>query len=541
MKRSSSLLLTVLAASLIGSSCGVLETGNDPVAGESLSVDEGSSPVGDTEMKEEKDKPDETSRSTSEPTDPSVNDDQFVTQTVAYPTGIKETSALLLQKVLPSEVRAGEPFEFRIEVTNLTDLILEAVTVSDRVSDNLEPESSDPLWAQNRNGTLVWELGQLEAHETRIIRLNAVVDAAGLAQSCATVTYRNSGICSSITVVRPKLELSLEMPPEALTCEDLKIDYTLKNTGNGSASNVRIRHTLPTNLVTEQGYTSYQIKAGTLSPGESITRQVTVKARDLGRFQTSAVVIADGNLHAQSNDAVMTVVKPKLQISCAAPKQAHLRRAVRYRIEATNAGTAVSDSTVVKAIIPAEAEILDIGSDGEKIDDKLVWQLGSLKPNETQQLTFVLSGAEPGTFHTTSQIEGSCAEPASSSTITALKGISAIRLEVIDQDDPIEVGNNVTYTIRVKNQGTAPGTNILLHCDLEDGMEYVDSSGPTKGSVNGSRLEFAPIEALEPQAERTWEVKIKASAAKDARFKVELNSAEMSRPVEETEATHFYE
>lgn len=69
-----------------------------------------------------------------------------------------------------------------------------------------------------------------------------------------------------------------------------------------------------------------------------------------------------------------------------------------------------------------------------------------------------------------------CAE-ADAETTTEVVGIPAILLEVVDNDDPIEVGANETYDIIVINQGSAEGTNIAITCTIPPQQEYVSADG----------------------------------------------------------------
>ena len=119
-------------------------------------------------------------------------------------------------------------------------------------------------------------------------------------------------------------------------------------------------------------------------------------------------------------------------------------------------------------------------------------------------------------------------------------GIAAILLEVIDVTDPIEIGDNETYEIAVTNQGSDYSTNIRITCTLEDTMQYVSSSGPTKGTLDAKTVTFDPLASLAPKAKTTWKVVVKALSAGDVRFKVEMIEDCLKRPVEETEATNFY-
>src|SRR5690606_14963771 len=120
-----------------------------------------------------------------------------------------------------------------------------------------------------------------------------------------------------------------------------------------------------------------------------------------------------------------------------------------------------------------------------------------------------------------------CAKPANCTSTTEVVGIPAILLEVVDESDPIEVGQNETYTIIVTNQGSAPDTNIKVTVTLEDAMQYVSSSGPTTGRAEGKTITFAPLPSLAPKASATWKVVVKATAPGDVRFKTTLNSDEL--------------
>jgi len=114
-------------------------------------------------------------------------------------------------------------------------------------------------------------------------------------------------------------------------------------------------------------------------------------------------------------------------------------------------------------------------------------------------------------------------------------------MEVIDLEDPIEVGSRTTYLITVTNQGSAPDTNIRIVCALEDKIQYVSSGGATAGSIMGNTASFAPLHSLAPKARATWQVVVRGVRPGDVRFRVTMSSDQLTRPVEETEATHLYE
>jgi hypothetical protein len=68
----------------------------------------------------------------------------------------------------------------------------------------------------------------------------------------------------------------------------------------------------------------------------------------------------------------------------------------------------------------------------------------------------------------------------------------------------------------------------------------VSSAGPTRAAVDGKTVKFAPLATLAPKAKATYRVIVKGTKPADVRFKVQLTSDQVSRPVEETESTHVY-
>ncbi|MCC7408714.1 MAG: DUF11 domain-containing protein, partial [Phycisphaeraceae bacterium] len=119
--------------------------------------------------------------------------------------------------------------------------------------------------------------------------------------------------------------------------------------------------------------------------------------------------------------------------------------------------------------------------------------------------------------------------------------IAAVLLEVVDEADPIQIGDVETYTVVVTNQGSAAETDIQIVCTLEDAMQFVSATGVTAGTASGRTVTFAPLAELAPKAKAVWKLQVKALKPGDIRFKTSMTTEQLTRPVEETEATNFYE
>jgi uncharacterized repeat protein (TIGR01451 family) len=122
---------------------------------------------------------------------------------------------------------------------------------------------------------------------------------------------------------------------------------------------------------------------------------------------------------------------------------------------------------------------------------------------------------------------------------TQVAGTPAIPLDTADLD-PIEVGNEVVYEIKVTNQGSALGTNLKVICSLPESEEFISGTGPTSVHAQEHEVTMDTLPALAPKALAVWRVTVRALKADDARFKVLVSSDQFQEPIRNDEATHLY-
>ncbi len=459
---------------------------------------------------------------------------------LAYPTGNPRTSAINIEKVMPQEVRFNQEFMYDIHVTNLTNHALHKVKVRDAFSSNVKVESSIPQGKIGEEGLISWSLGTLEPKGIKKIRVKAVATGKDALASCASVSY-DALLCASISVVEPQLRIAKIGPEEVLVCNDIVYRYDVTNAGTGSIENVQIADILPEGITTKDGGGSIVFNAGTLAPGQ--TRQFTARARasKRGRFVNKAKASGSGNISASSAEVVTTVREPVLTITKIGPAKRFIGRPTTYEITVTNAGDSVARNTVIEDTLSADMKLVSMTGNGQRMGNKVRWKVGVLQPKAAEKVTLTIKSAVAGTARHTAAATAYCAQRVEASVVTKFTGIPAILLEVVDRQDPVEVGQETTYVITATNQGTAVGTNIQINCGLESNVEHVSASGITDGHVQDREVTFTPLASLAPGEKAIWEVVVKAVKAGDVRFKVSMNSDQLGRSVEETEATNLYE
>jgi len=229
-----------------------------------------------------------------------------------------------------------------------------------------------------------------------------------------------------------------------------------------------------------------------------------------------------------------------LTIAKTGTKKVYIGRPAKYTITVKNVGDGDAENMVVTDAIPANMSFSKADNNGVLAGKKVRWNLGTLNPNDSKTLNLELVAESKGAATNQASAMGECCDKVNASASTLVEGIPALLLEVIDLEDPIEIGANVTYVITVTNQGSAVANNIKLVCTLEANQEFVSSDGSSKSEAKDRVISFIPVPKLAPQAKATWNVVVKSLKPGDVRFTVEMTSDELKRPVSETESTNLY-
>jgi len=234
------------------------------------------------------------------------------------------------------------------------------------------------------------------------------------------------------------------------------------------------------------------------------------------------------------------VHQPVLAITKTGPDRLFLGRPGTYQITVTNKGDAPAVDTIVEDTIPEGVQGVKASSGGSLSGSKIVWQLGTLAINASKTVSVTYTPSKGGTYTNVASAAAVCADAVTATVRTGVEGIAAVLLEVVDVEDPIEVGAQETYIVTATNQGSAPDHNVQITCVLEDAQEYVSSDGPTRATAEGRTIRFAPLSVLPVGQKATWKVVVRALQAGDIRFQTIMNTQELGRSVEETEATRQY-
>ncbi|HEX8912703.1 MAG TPA: CARDB domain-containing protein, partial [Humisphaera sp.] len=480
-------------------------------------------------------------------------DKGMVRSTMAFPTGDRATSVVLLEATGPEQVRVGYPYTYSMKVTNLTDTPLHAVKIQNlghtpaTGSPSTRPAGADRLAVDTRTNeartaaartgggedrdaaagpadpTLLWDVGELGPKQTKTREMTGTADAIGTINNCLAVGYTPT-LCLAVRAVQPELRITKEGPSAVLICQDINYVYRVSNVGTGAVTGVRVEDPLPEGLATADGQRVFAANVGDIAAGQTKDVTAKLKATRVGQFNSRAVA-RSGDLTAQSPAVATAVREPALAVAVEGPEAQYVGQAVNYRVTVRNTSDVAAENAVVR---------LSAVGNSERVADRT---LGTIPPGETRSFAVNVGPARAGNTTLTATAEATCARPAQANASVSVLTIPALRLECIDEPDPIAVGGTTTYKINVKNQGSGADNTIALKAVVPPELQFVSGTGASAVTAAGQNVTFGPLATLAPGAEANWTVVCKGVKAGDARFYIEMTSASLSRPVAETEST----
>lgn len=450
-----------------------------------------------------------------------------------------QTPSLTIEKLAPAEVQIGKPALFEVIVRNAGSVPAHGVEVHDQVPQGTQLVATRPQATTGASGTLVWALGDLAPGDTTTVQMELLPTSEGEVGSVATVTFATLATARAI-VTRPVLSVQVKAPEQVMIDEEALLEIEISNTGTGAATGVVVAENVPANLSHPAG-PQLEYEIGTLAPGEKRQLQLVLTARQPGKTTNLLTARSDGQARAHS-EVPMEVVAPALEVAMEGPTRRYLDRQATYSISVSNPGTAAAEEVELVAHLPKGLQFVETNNAGQYDPQThaVYWLLEALPPREsgTVMLTALPIEAGEQKLRVVGTAERGLEDSQEESVL--VEGVAAILFQVVDAADPIEVGGETSYEIRVVNQGSKAATNLQLIAVMPAEMEAISADGPTAHQLTKQEVRFEPLASLGPQAETTYQVRARGLAPGDLRIRMQLLSDDMRTPVTKEESTRIY-
>ncbi|MGD9647305.1 MAG: hypothetical protein AB7U73_16450 [Pirellulales bacterium] len=463
-------------------------------------------------------------------------------QHIGRPAPSSSTSsgeAVVLQWVTPDEVSVGQPAPCRLIVHNTAAAAVDSVEVHADLPEHLRIERSS-LEAADDQGRVVWALGQLAPGQTKAIDLDVTATDEGDFNPVASVTFSRS-CATHIQALRPELKLAIEGPAQVLAGQPANYALVVSNVGTGRASAVQVGAHFDGALSSTAGQQkSYSI--GSLAAGESRRIVVMAVASDIGTCRVLARTIGQGELHDQA-ELEVAVVSPRVEVGVAGPRLRFVDHDADYTLRVHNPGRAAASNVQVVVQLPegmrfAEA---DGGATCDLQRGQVTWFVGHMEPDQACQFNLRLTAVAVGDQRIGVETSLESGHGQLAEFVTRVEGIADVAIEVVDSQDPVELGGETTYEVRVTNRGSQTAHQVQIAARLSAGCEALDTDGPTAGKIDRAQVVFEPISTLEAGGVETYHVRVGCGQVGQFGFRAFVRCQEQPRPAVQEEPTRVYE
>ena len=461
-------------------------------------------------------------------------------QPARAPAADRQEPAVSLEWVGPASIRLGQPAPYQIVARNVGSAPVYEVVVRCPVPEGVSASVSNPA-PLTKTSILAWELGTLQPGQERHIDMQLVPLAKTTLDLQATVSF--AGVAALRVQVRePKVALRVLAPTQVLAGDSATVTMTVSNPGDGPAEHVKVHIGLPDGLEHPRGR-QIEVDLGALAPQEQRTLQLVCSARAPGVQRLDAAVTADGGL---KNAAVapVEVVLPRIDLAAAGPHLRYLERKAVYVFKATNPGSAPASNVTIQAAVPHGMKFR-AASGGGQYDPTAAavsWFVGDLPPGQSREVSLEVVPVNTGDQHIHAVAMAARGLKTETDVLTRVEGLSALLMELADADDPVEVGTDTSYEVRVTNTGSKMETNLQLTCTVPERMELRGArcAAGCRYRVDGRDVIFEPLPRLAPKADVVYRIFVRGTAPGDLRFRARIRADGLSEPVLREESTKVY-
>lgn len=432
-----------------------------------------------------------------------------------------------LEAVVPTEARFGSRIHYQLTATAMD--CAGRVRVHVELPDGVVPGKADPPAAVS-GSSVTWELGSLESGQSRVLGVDGMASKAGALRLSASISAEPR-ICAETVVLRPELAVETQGPTAVTLGEDFVAAVTVRNTGRLPVSGVELVEKVPAGLggVRETPYV-----IGELAAGEARTLHLKLRGAERGRHchRVSAIF---GGFPSSSSELCTRVTRTGVRLSTVGEVEQYLGKPSTFRLRVINTGDAGLTDVALTNFVPSTSRILKVNG-GTAGAGHMHWRLASLPAGATNEFEYVLTTSTPGKSCTVATLAaGGLRE--TTEFCTLWKGLPAALLEIVDDTDPVQVGETTLVTIRVTNQGNADLINVLAEVKFPAQFDPVTAQG---GTLDGKSVRFPVTSRLPPRKALTYGITAKAVEAGDARVKATLTSDSLASPVVKEESTRAF-
>lgn len=452
-----------------------------------------------------------------------------------------QAPALTIEKVSPREIQVNQSADFEIKVRNVGRVVANDVMVVDRVPSGTEFIGASPEPTKlDRSGDVQWSIGTIEPGQEKRIRFQLRPTQPGEIGSVAHVLFATQASMRTV-VTKPVLDIVHSARPRVLIGDNVIFDVIVENKGDGPATDVFIQEEVPEQLEYQEGFRQLEYPVGTLMPGQKRKIQLALRAEKVGEFRNVVFVTGKGGLEAK-HEIDVEVIAPEIRVTSAGPSRRFLQRQATHRFTIENRGTAEANNVNLMARLPGGLRYVSSDNRGryDSNSHAVYWKMPSLKDGVAGTVELTTVPVEVGQQNIKFEANADLRLTAQTTQEMAVEHLVDVYFEIDDVVDPIEVGTDTTYRLRILNQGTKVASNVQLQVEFPRGLEPTSVDGDLRHQIQGQQVAFEPISSLPPGQEVQLSIRARGNAPGDHRVIASIRSDGREVEVSKEDTTRVY-
>ena len=448
----------------------------------------------------------------------------FESKSVSSTDSGVQSPGVTMQWIRHGEFNVGQAGEVELQVQNTSRSMVSGVTAEVVIPEGLSVNSVSPQPTAGASSP-TWTLGELKAGEKRSIMFNVTPSQRGEVRMDAFV--RLTGYSSSSFAVRePMLAVVVDGPANVEVGQQISYTVRVNNPGTGVAGNVLIQAAIPEGLEHRRG-SLLTIEIGTLNPGESRQAQLIVTAVRGGEHDMAVRVIADGGLLDQTVSEV-TIEEPRLNLQITGPAEQMAGRTGDYMLQVVNEGGVPSANVRAKYRVPDGFEYVsaDRGGKFNEVDRSIEWFVGTVGSGGSSQFRVVLKATETGSALHQAGVISEHGKVTMAEHATRVDGTAVLEMKVAASQSQINVGDEVTYEIRISNTGSRAAENVGVSCELPSALELLSVAGPSEYIAENGVMVFKSLPQVEVGKSAVFAIRLRSN--RDGNHRIRLRVASES-------------
>ena len=368
----------------------------------------------------------------------------------------------------------GDEVTYTVNITNVGKSDAVNVAVRDVLGEGLELISADGGVYDPITRTITWTVN-LNSGETKSFKVVAKVIGYGNVTNSLVVGNKTSAVDVDVPEIIPNKTADIENPNFGDS-----IDYTItvNNIGKADAKHVVVVDRLNKGLkyVSSSHNGVYDEASHTvtwvvdIAAGSSLDLTVTAFAEEYGVL-TNIVSVGD---KSASVDVNVPEIIPNKTADIENP---NFGDNVTYTVTVTNDGNADAKAVVVRDVLGKDLKFVSATGTYtfDEATNTITWTV-DVDAGKTETFTVVATVINYGNV-TNSLVVGNK---------TFNKNVTVPEItpdKTVDNENP-NFGDNLTYTVTVKNEGNGNANDVIIVDALGKGLEYVSSTGNYDNKTN---------------------------------------------------------